>query len=96
MDLPFSSPVAANKNRYIILAFSEHRPSCYNQAGLFYILSPAIKGGDSIGLSKMPLMAAVICRYPTASRSTHAVSGVSPRAACQGGELNGKAKWLNS
>jgi len=67
-------------------------PICFIQVGLFSALLSPAKGGDSIELLEKPLMAAVTTYNLISIIITHAVPGVSPRAACQGGKLSGKEK----
>lgn len=80
---------------YASLALLGLKPICHVQVGLFSSLSPHMEGGDSVGLSMKPLMAAVTCNKTPAIHITHAVLGVSPRAACQGGRLNETTEWLH-
>jgi len=85
-----------SENGYLYFrAFFTHtgyRPICFIQVGLFSApLFPA-KGGDSIELLEKPLMAAATTDNQISTIITHAVLGVSPWAACQGGKLNGKEK----
>ena len=68
------------------------RSACFIQVGLFPIPSFILKGGDSIGLFKVPLMSAVKDNSQKSKTIKHAVHGVSPRAACHGGALNGNEK----
>ena len=67
--------------------------SALAEAGSFHIPLFHGKGGDSIGLLKKPLLAAVKSdtRKPK-SILKHAVHGVSLWAARHGGKLNGKTE----
>lgn len=67
--------------------------SALAEVGSFHIPLFHGKGGDSIGLLKKPLLAAVksdTCKPKTTLK--HAVHGVSLWAARHGGKLNGKTE----